>query len=267
MLCPPKQCKIIVLFCLCFGLGIAQDYAGRKEILQRLEGMDSLNIPIEVYVIVALCDNEHQGIVPVAPHLGNGDDPRSNLYWGAQYGVRTYLEKGNRWQLRSISENPSEQVLERCVFEHTSHSAILTADAYRGRCIQQSIECFLKMIAGTDDCENDPALVVYVGHNGLMDFGLSVYPLPGSKNHPADVMILACDSKYFFCEILNHYPVYPLLWTTALCAPEAYILDAALESWLDRRDEDIICTAAANAYAHYQKCSVTAAKRIFVTGW
>jgi hypothetical protein len=28
-----------------------------------------------VYVIVALCDNVNQGIVPVAPALGNGDDP------------------------------------------------------------------------------------------------------------------------------------------------------------------------------------------------
>lgn len=34
-----------------------------------------------VHVLVALCDNEHQGIVPVPARLGNGEDPERNLYW------------------------------------------------------------------------------------------------------------------------------------------------------------------------------------------
>ena len=33
-----------------------------------------------VHVIVALCDNRYQGIVPVPERIGNGDDPRNNLY-------------------------------------------------------------------------------------------------------------------------------------------------------------------------------------------
>ena len=37
-----------------------------------------------VHVFVALCDNRHQGIVPVRAELGNGQDPRTNLYWGAR---------------------------------------------------------------------------------------------------------------------------------------------------------------------------------------
>jgi hypothetical protein len=44
-------------------------------------------------IIVALCDNEHQGIVPVPEALGRGDDPATNLYWGAMYGLRTLLQK------------------------------------------------------------------------------------------------------------------------------------------------------------------------------
>ncbi len=51
-----------------------------------------------VYVIVALCDNESQGIVPVSRVLGNGDDPGNNLYWGAMYGVRTFLCKSRNWK-------------------------------------------------------------------------------------------------------------------------------------------------------------------------
>src|SRR5204862_4069337 len=49
--------------------------------------------PIVVHVVVALCDNAHQGIVPVPKRLGDGRDPASNLYWGARYGVRSYLSR------------------------------------------------------------------------------------------------------------------------------------------------------------------------------
>ncbi|MGC6431949.1 MAG: hypothetical protein ACON5F_12965 [Jejuia sp.] len=36
-----------------------------------------------IHVYVALCDNINQGIVPVPAKLGNGQDPKNNLYWGA----------------------------------------------------------------------------------------------------------------------------------------------------------------------------------------
>ena len=58
-----------------------------------------------IHVFVALCDNEHQGIVPVPEKIGNGKDPANNLYWGAGYrrctaysamqihsGITLYLE-------------------------------------------------------------------------------------------------------------------------------------------------------------------------------
>ena len=50
-----------------------------------------------IHVFVALCDNDNQGIVPVPKKLGNGNDPGNNLYWGALYGIRTYLKKSKDW--------------------------------------------------------------------------------------------------------------------------------------------------------------------------
>ena len=44
-----------------------------------------------IHVFVALCDNKHQGIIPVRDELGDGDKPRWNLYWGALYGVKSPL--------------------------------------------------------------------------------------------------------------------------------------------------------------------------------
>ncbi len=44
-----------------------------------------------VHVFVALADNQHQGIVPVPAHLGNGEDASNNLYWGSAYGVKAFF--------------------------------------------------------------------------------------------------------------------------------------------------------------------------------
>src|SRR5512143_1123153 len=52
-----------------------------------------------IHVVVALCDNVHQGIVPVPARIGNGDDPGNNLYWGAAFGVRTFFSKSTDWKM------------------------------------------------------------------------------------------------------------------------------------------------------------------------
>ena len=52
-----------------------------------------------IHVFVALCDNDNQGIVPVPSKLGNGQDPKNNLYWGALYGVKTHFKNSKDWTL------------------------------------------------------------------------------------------------------------------------------------------------------------------------
>src|SRR5262245_25297618 len=48
------------------------------------------SIPV-IHVFVALADNVNQGIVPVSASLGNGDNPTTNLYWGAAFGIRSFF--------------------------------------------------------------------------------------------------------------------------------------------------------------------------------
>jgi len=55
--------------------------------------------PRVVHVFVALDDDQHQGVIPVPPALGNGRDPQRNLYWGAAYGVKTYFKASEDWEL------------------------------------------------------------------------------------------------------------------------------------------------------------------------
>jgi hypothetical protein len=127
--------------------------------------------PVVIHVIVALCDNLHQGIVPVPKRLGNGQDARSNLYWGAAFGVRLYI----------------------------------VADAWDGAEIKSAIQTFLTMAGGdaservslrrgskeSKDNKEDVItaggsshVVAFVGHDGLMDFSLSL-PANAPRLQPA----------------------------------------------------------------------------------
>jgi hypothetical protein len=99
-----------------------------------------------IHVIVALCDNQYQGIVPVPKYLGDGDNPATNLYWGAAYGVKTFFKRSEKWKLLSENLKPTSAILERCVFQYDG--VVLVADAYRGREIKTAIANFFSYAAG-----------------------------------------------------------------------------------------------------------------------
>lgn len=195
--------------------------------------------PRVVHVFVALADNEHQGIVPVPPALGNGKDAARNLYWGAAYGVRTFFRNSIDWKEISWTQNPYPKILARSVFQHRVQNVLIVADAYKGSEIKQAMTDFFRTAAGVDVHAGEPKicasagiircppedadLVAYVGHDGLMDFSLPLeFPNPAGADRSA--IILACASKSFFKDLLRKTGAQPLLWTTGLMAPEAYTL-------------------------------------------
>lgn len=234
-----------------------------------------------IHVFVALADNEHQGIVPVAKSLGNGDDPAHNLYWGAGYGVKTFFSRSSDWTLLSCAPNVKPAVLERCVYKHRNDGVYLIADAYQGSQIQQAVVDFLGAAAGAPPEKiavkdgkqtlelygsGGADLAAYVGHDGLMDFQLTSYPA-GRDGKSRDAIILACASKAYFADALRAAGARPLLWTSGLMAPEAYTLKAAIDGWIRNETAEQIRTRAAAAYNQYQKCGLKAARNLFVTGW
>jgi hypothetical protein len=230
-----------------------------------------------IHVLVALCDNEYQGIVPVPARIGNGDDPANNLYWGARFGVKTFFKRANDWKAIAESRNPRAEILERLVFKHQTKDVYLIADAYRGREIKRCVADFFEFSAGraveTVNANSGELhagggadLVAYVGHDGLMDFSLDSLPQK-ADNHRRDAVMLACLSKRYFAEPLRNTGASPLLWTTGLMAPEAYVLKAAIDGWVLNEDGERIRRRAAAAYNQYQQCGINAASRLFSTGW
>ncbi len=109
-------------------------------------------------------------------------------------------------------------------------------------------------------------MVAYVGHDGLMDFQLSYVPKRKDEVR-RDAVILACISKKYFAAALKESGANPLLWTTNLMAPEAYVLKAALDGWLAGEDGGRVRERAAKAYDSYQNCGMNSARAMFATGW
>lgn len=234
------------------------------------------SIPV-IHVFVALADNVNQGIVPVSASLGNGDNAATNLYWGAAFGIKTFFSRNQDWELISVTPNPNPIILERCVFKHRHASLLLVADAYRGKEISQTIWDFLEAAAGkpgerlkAGDVQfytgGSADLVAYVGHNGLMDFNLHANPKQ-RDDRKRRAIVLACASKQYFTPALEQSGASPLLWTTNLMAPEAYVLSAAIDGWMKKESDEQIRLRAADAYNKYQNCGVKAARSLFATGW
>jgi hypothetical protein len=230
-----------------------------------------------IHVLVALCDNQSQGIVPVPARIGNGDDPGNNLYWGARFGVKAFFKRAGDWRLIAEARNPRAEILERLVFKHQTKNVHLVADAYRGREIKRCVADFFEFSAGraverinANSIElyasGGADLVAYVGHDGLMDFSLDSYPQK-TDDRQRDVVMLACVSKRYFSEPLRKTGARPLLWTTGLMAPEAYVLKAAIDGWVLNEDGEGTRRRAAAAYNQYQRCGMNAALKLFSTGW
>lgn len=237
--------------------------------------------PRVIHVFVALADNQHQGIVPVPAALGNGDDPAHNLYWGAAFGLKTFFKRDPEWTVRVDSHGLEDAILNRVIFENRKDNVALVADAYRGSEIKQALTDFLNAAAGVPKKEkpsptiivgsvfavpDEPDLVAYVGHDGFMDFPMSIdFSGHNGANRPA--IVLACASRTFFKDLLKQSGARPLLWTNGLMAPEAYTLKAALDGWIAQESNEQIRKRAAEAYAKYQRISDKAALRLFATDW
>ena len=231
-----------------------------------------------IHVFVALCDNEHQGIVPVPEKLGNGKMPNSNLYWGAAYGVKSYFKnKTSDWQfVKSIKANNSF-ILERLLFKHKNGKVYMLADAYDGEKIKTCIEDFLKASNEQNPIQvkhnsqflnfgGKADLISYIGHDGLMEFNVNI-DYNASVKKPKEVIILACYSKNYFSSEIKKAQAKPILWTTHLMAPEAYTLKSAIDGWILNESGTQIDERAAQVYHKYQKCGIRGARNLFTTGF
>lgn len=251
----------------------------RVKIKERLQQKIKNKEPLIIHTFVPLCDNDNQGIVPVSKSLGDGFNLRTNLYWGALYGVKTHFKKQKTWKLLFSKKDLTSDVLERVVFyKKFSNGAevYLVADAYRGDRMKKCLTDYFDALSGESKSEyvfldkkigiaGNADLIVFNGHNGLMDTKVK---MPTATNTIAkDAISVACISFEYFDKFYQQVNAFPLLCTNNLLAPEAYVLENVFNSWAMLKDEKDIHHAAGSAYNQYQKCGLRGAKRLFKSGW
>jgi hypothetical protein len=255
--------------------GAAETDSAAQRIVQDLAS----GKPLVAHVVVALADNEHQGIVPVPQSLGDGDRPQTNLYWGAMYGVKGFLRRSPDWRAVPIPASSDPRILERVLFRRElvrdgkAVTAYLLAEAWAGRHIAASTSRFLELtrgrhaesvrVEGGEIAAGGAAhLIAYAGHNGLMDFAAPVLAASTERQAPRVAVVLACYSDSYFSTLLRPHAA-PLVTTASLMAPEAYVLDAIVSGWFAGSTRPEVIGAASQAYARYQKISERAGRSIF----
>jgi hypothetical protein len=229
-----------------------------------------------IHIFVPLCDNKNQGIVPVNASLGNGQNLRTNLYWGAGYGIKTHFNKSTEWLLIYDTISPDSAVLERLVFKHFRENVFLIADAFDGGEMEHCLRSYFRSCAGQNYQNlivkkdtilfgSSSDLLIFNGHNGLMD--VDIEAIYASDSIHRDAVVIACYSHSYFSSHLQEAGAFPVVCTTHLLAPEAYVAHAICSAWVAKKSTEDVRYVAGEAYHKIQKCGARAADRLFISGW
>ncbi len=252
----------------------------REKILENLRQKIDSGEFLTVHVFVPLCDNEHQGIVPTSPSIGNGMDAKRNLYWGTSKGMKRFFKELPDWKMIHTQTKPVDNVLDRAVFTKKYNSGVkvrLIMDAYRGDRMKVCLEDYFKALAGiTMDSINTengkiPAygnsdLIIFNGHNGLMDEDPKSFDNVDSR--PKDAVAIACISQRYFKPYWEKSGSYPLVMTTGLMYPGAFCTEFIINEWALLKDAETCRTAAGKGYYKYKpKSGPNGSNNLFSTGW
>lgn len=237
--------------------------------------------PLVVHVTVALCSNDQ---VDCGSKLaGRAGDLRNNLYWGAIFGARRFLErKGSEYERVSVGKL-DDVVLERAVYrrrvppkrwglsQKQPVEQLVVLDAVHGDAIDRAVSGFwrtatsgtrLRIDDGGRERSVDVHVAGYVGHNRLMD-GLELGAPAGKPKDALPAFVLACYSEGYFGDKLRKAGAEPLVMTRQLMAPEGYVLVAVLSGIGDGVPKKEIRRRAVAAYAKWSRLSDRAAGGIF----
>lgn len=241
--------------------------------------------PLVVHVVVPLCNSAL--IDCGATWAGNPGDLRRNVYWGAIFGARRFLErKGSGWERVELttagaarpagaSDEPTplpEHVLERVVFRRDLDGApwglaseervevIAVLEAFHGGFHDAALTRFFELSqggavdrVGAGSAARDLAVHVvgWAGHNRLMD-GVKPPSAPAASR-AGTAFVLACDSRGYFSDALAERGARFVVGTRTLMAPEGYALAAVLLGLGENVEERALTERAIDAYARWQK--------------
>ncbi|MCL2824418.1 MAG: hypothetical protein FWD57_10525 [Polyangiaceae bacterium] len=248
--------------------------ANSPEISARIRATKTL----VVKVVVPLCSYEQ--INCGGSWAGHPGGLRTNIYWGAIFGARTFFEReGSGWSRVDITGGTTP-ILEQVVFRRRigggvwgvdqDVEALVVLQAFHGSFIHLAVGALWETaLSGGEvsfhDGGNERRLPVdvvgYAGHNRLMD-GLRLPPAPASPR-PIPSFVLACMSERHFGVPLRKAGSPTLLTTRSYMAPEGYVIDAVAGAIAEDRSLADIRNAAVDATAQWQRIQRARADNVF----
>jgi hypothetical protein len=234
--------------------------------------------PLVVYVVVPLCSNAQ--INCGSSIAGKPADLAHNVYWGAVFGARRFLErKESGWEKVEVTRG-DDVFLERAIFRRRVPGApwgqgepreeLVVLQAVHGDAIDRAVDHFWRTAteggavtfedAGRSRTVNID-VAGYAGHNRLMD-GKRLPPAP-SSGAPVPAFVLACNSEPYFAESLERAGSAPLVTTRTLMAPEGYLVDALAVGLGERLGSADLRRRAVAAYAKWQRLTPREAGSVF----
>jgi hypothetical protein len=271
-----RQLLIAIALCLSAGTARAAPSWEPGKVRADLEQ----GLPLVVHVTVALCSNRQ--IDCGSKVAGRPGDLGKNIYWGAIFGARRFLERKRSEFSKIEVHRVDDVVLERAVYRRRVPASrwkltragkveeIVVLDAVHGDHIDSAVLGFWgDATRGAEVVIHDQGqerklrvhVAGYVGHNRLMD-GLALPDATPSDDAPAS-FVLACYSEQYFGKALRGAGSKPIVMTRQLMAPEGYVLDAVLRGLGDGMSIREVRQRTVAAYAKWSGLSPGVASTLF----
>jgi hypothetical protein len=217
--------------------------------------------------------------------LGDGDNPASNLYWSTTPGFGAWFKRrGGGWKKlvdQAAGDTYDPDVLAQVVYRRTirtprawrergapeRYPLYLVVAGWRGSAIDRALAAYARELSGqgartialgdgtTIDAGGAAQLVVYSGHNRLMDVDHFDWPAPAER--PIGTIAIACLTQDYMADDVPAPTRVPLLMTRDFLFANAAPVEGAVLAFARGGDYRAIRRAAAAAYAGVQGKAVS----------
>lgn len=235
--------------------------------------------PVVIEVFVPLCSEKRGG--PCGKHDGAGDpaDLENNIYWGAIYGARRYLERSwLGWKRVEQSSGDGSFEIERAVFKRTVPGSrwgvsqpvdvIAVLHAVHGDSNELALERFrdaasggatVKFNDGDGLREEGVHVVGFMGRNPLLKNGKPPREKdldladPGGSGSGLPSFSISAHSRETLGTWLHKAGSPALVLARGAVASEGYLLESVLTSLAENQPGWVIRKRASQTYAKQHK--------------
>lgn len=235
--------------------------------------------PLVIEVFVPLCSSKRGGPCGKTDESGEADNLDENIYWGAIFGARRFLERKNQGWTKTESGQGESFELERATFKRTvkgsrygvseSVEVFLVLHAINGDSNKEAFTRFretaetggrVKFNDGTGVREERVHVVGFMGRNPLLVNGRPPFPplkpdlpAPSTSSGAIPSFSISAHSRETLGVYLARTSSRALLLARGSIASEGYLLDAVARGLAENDNAWGLEQRASKTYADFQR--------------